>query len=70
MIHFNGDGTLTTPALTVANPANDAGITITPPNGGSPGTYVLLDGCTGTMNFSDGVAFKIYVAPLGNEFWM
>jgi hypothetical protein len=73
VLHFNGDGTLSTPAVTAANPFGDSGQILQPPAGGAPGSYSINDDCTGTVQFSDanGVAFKIYVdPPKGNTIWM
>jgi hypothetical protein len=72
VLHFNGDGTLTTPAVTVANPVGDAGAILQPPSG-APGTYSINEDCTGTIQFQDaaGVAFKIFVdPPQGETIWM
>jgi hypothetical protein len=64
VLHFNGDGTLTTPAVTVANPFGDSG-NILQPGAGADGTYSINEDCTGTVQFSDAanVTFKIYVDP-------
>lgn len=61
---FNGDGSLTTPAVTVANPFGDAGNILQPP-GGAPGAYIVNEDCTGRIHFFDanGVMFNIYVEP-------
>lgn len=72
VLHFNGDGTLSTPALTVANPGGDLGAILQPPSG-APGTYAINEDCTGTIQFQDaaGVAFKIFVdPPQGDTIWM
>ena len=64
VIHFNGDGTLTTPYVAVANPFGDTGNVLPPVPGtpGTPGQYVLNDDCTGTLTFNDGVvAYRIVV---------
>jgi hypothetical protein len=77
VLQFNGDGTLTTPAVTVANPFGDSGNVIQPPTGGAPGVYSIDDDilgstCSGTVQFLDAsnVTFKIYVAPGGDSLWM
>jgi hypothetical protein len=64
VLQFNGDGTLTTPSLTAANPFGDTGA-ILQPGAGAPGTYSINDDCTGTVQFSDAknTTFKIYVDP-------
>ena len=72
VLQFNGDGTLSTPAVTVADPVGDLGATLQPPSG-APGTYSINEDCTGTIQFQDaaGVAFKIFVdAPQGDTIWM
>jgi hypothetical protein len=71
-LHFNGDGTLTTPGVTVANPFGDTGGVLQPP-AGAPGAYSLNEDCSGTVQFFDAnnVTFKIYVdGPLGFTIWM
>jgi hypothetical protein len=72
VLQFNGDGTLSTPALTVANPFGDLGNILQPPSG-APGEYSINDDCSGTVRFFDAanVTFKIYVdLPMGNTIWM
>jgi hypothetical protein len=69
---FNGDGTLTTPYVAVANPFGDTGGLVNPPAGGAPGTYTINEDCTGTIQFLDAasVTFKIVVdPPRGDRFW-
>ncbi len=73
MLHFNGDGTLSMPAVTAANPFGDLGQILQPPAGGAAGSYSINDDCTGTVQFSDAnsVAFMIYVdPPKGDTIWM
>ena len=72
VLHFNGDGTLSTPAVTVANPFGDTGAILQPPSG-ADGSYSINDDCTGTVQFLDAanVTFKIYVdPPRGDTIWM
>jgi hypothetical protein len=72
LIEFNGDGTLSTPALAVANPFGDAGTVLVPP-AGAPGEYSIDEACTGTVHFYDAanVTFYIYVEPpRGETIWM
>lgn len=72
VLHFNGNGTLSTPALTAANPFADLGNILQPP-AGAAGSYSINDDCTGTVQFFDAasVAFKIYVdPPRGDTIWM
>jgi len=68
ILQMNGDGTLTTPSVTIANPFGDTGLIVD--RVGSPGTYSLSDDCTGSVQFVDGNAFRIDVAPGGDEFWL
>jgi hypothetical protein len=73
VLQFNGDGTLSTPAVTVANPFGDLGNILQPPSGGAPGSYSINDDCSGTVQFADAsnVTFKIYVDyPEGDTIWM
>ena len=72
VIHFNGDGTLTTPGVTVANPFGDFGNVLQPP-AGAPGLYSIKEDCSGTVHFLDAtnVTFTIFVdPPQGNTIWM
>ena len=52
VLHFNGDGTLSTPSVTVANPFGDSGA-ILQPGPGADGTYSINDDCTGAVVFAD-----------------
>lgn len=73
IIQFNGDGTLTTPALTVANPFGDFGSILQPAAGGAPGAYSIEENGSGTVRFFDAgnVRFRIYVEPpRGDTIWM
>jgi hypothetical protein len=67
-MRLNGDGTLTTPSVTVANPFGNGGLIID--RVGSPGSYSVDDNCTGWLQFDDGNVFRIYVSPRADEFWM
>ena len=67
-IHFNGDGTLTVTAATVANAGNSGLVTESPPGG--TGTYVLDANCKGSLQFTPGPAFDIFVAPRSRNLWM
>jgi len=72
VLHFNGDGTLATPAVTVANPFGDTGSILQPP-AGAPGLYSVNDDCSGTVHFLDAnnATFTIYVdPPRGDTIWM
>ena len=72
VLHFNGDGTLTTPGVTVANPFGDLGNVAQPPSG-APGLYVINEDCSGTVQFLDAnnVTYKIFVdPPQGHTIWM
>jgi hypothetical protein len=71
VIHFNGDGTLTTPSVAIANPFGDLGNVVQPP--GAPGLYSINDDCSGTVHFLDpnNVTYTIFVdPPQGNTIWM
>ena len=71
VIHFNGDGTLTVPSVTVANPFGDTGAIVQPPPGA--GTYAVNDDCSGFIQFHDpaSTAFRIQVdTPRGLNFWL
>ena len=73
VLQFNGDGTLSTPAVTIANPFGDSGAVLDPPAGGAAGVYSTNDDCTGQVQFLDatGATFKIVVdAPRGDTIWM
>ena len=73
VIHFNGDGTLTTPLVAIANPFGDSGNVLQPPAGGAPGLYSIKEDCSGTVHFLDAnnVMFTIFVdPPQGNTVWM
>ena len=67
-IHFNGDGTLTVTAATVANAVNSGTVTQSPPGG--TGTYVLDANCKGSLQFTPGPTFDIFAAPRGKGLWM
>ena len=75
VIHFNGDGTLSTPYVAIANPFGDSGLVV-PPVAGTPGAagqYVVNDDCSGTVQFGDGnsVNYRIFVdPPEGHTVWM
>ena len=62
VLQFNGDGTLDTPMLTVANPFGDSGDILHPPAGAS-GDYSVNEDCSGTVHFLDAsnTTFTIYV---------
>jgi hypothetical protein len=72
IIDFNGDGTLTTPGLTAANPFGDLGNILQPPSG-APGVYSINDDCSGTVQFFDAnnVTYKIYLdGPKADRIWL
>ena len=65
MIRFNGDGTLTVPAVTVSI----NGLVLSPE--GATGTYTVESNCTGKLQFVPGpINFDIFPAPSGDELWM
>jgi hypothetical protein len=64
-IHFNGDGTFISPFATVSLNG-----TILHFSGGS-GSYTVDPDCTGTLTFSAGPSFDIFVDPRGGkQIWM
>ena len=63
-INFNGDGTLVSPFATVSI----NGTIIHSSN--SPGTYTVNADCTGTLAFTGGPSFDIFVEPSGQQLWM
>lgn len=72
VLRFNGDGTLSTPAVTVANAFGDTGAVLHPPVG-APGVYTVNEDCTGTVQFLDpnNVTYNIRVdAPRGETIRM
>lgn len=72
VIQFNGDGTLTTPQLIIANPPPvDAGAVVVLP-AGAPGEYFVDDDCSGTVHFFDAgnLTFRIYVDRPRGHVWM
>ena|SRR5438477_10840048 len=64
-IRFNGDGTLTVPAAT----RSINGLVAQSPPGGT-GTYTVDAGCTGTLAFTGGPSFDLFIALKGDELWM
>lgn len=71
VLQFNGNGTLSTPALTVANPFGDTGVILQPP-AGAPGEYQVDSNCRGTVHFFDAsnATFAIHVDFLGRRIQM
>jgi hypothetical protein len=63
-IDFNGDGTLVSPFATVS--INGTIIH----SSGSPGTYTVNMDCTGTLSFTGGASFDIFVESDGKQLWM
>jgi len=63
-IDFNGDGTLVSPFATVS--INGTIIH----SSGSPGTYTVNTDCTGTLSFTGGASFDIFVDAGGRQLWM
>ena len=63
-IEFNGDGTLTVPAVTLSVNGNISH----PP--GAPGDYAVEANCHGTLVFSSGPSFDIVAAIDGKTVWM
>lgn len=65
IIDFNGDGTLSVPAATVSL----NGVIVRPPPGGT-GSYSVDEDCKGTLSFSGGPSFDIFISPKGKTIWM
>jgi hypothetical protein len=63
-IDFNGDGTLVSPFATVSI----NGTIIRSSN--TPGTYTVYADCTGTLTFTGGASFDVFVDKKGDELWM
>jgi hypothetical protein len=63
-INFNGDGTLVSPFATVS--INGTIVR----SSGSPGTYTVNADCTGTVSFTGGPSFDIFVDKGGKDLWM
>ncbi len=64
-ITFNGDGTLSVPFATVS--INGQIIQVPP---GGTGVYTVQGSCQGTLNFTNGPSFNIFVRPNGKSLWM
>jgi hypothetical protein len=65
VIDFKGDGTLSVPAATRS--VNGA-VARTPPGG--TGSYVVQGGCKGSIVFTGGPSFDIFISPTGEKLWM
>src|SRR6266705_3204378 len=63
-IDFNGDGTLVSPFATVS--INGTIVRTT----GTVGTYTVNPDCTGTITFSTGQTYDIFVQPTAKQLWM
>ena len=63
-IDFNGDGTLVSPFATVS--INGTILH----SSGSLGTYTVNPDCTGTLSFTTGPSFDIFVDAGGRQLWM
>ncbi len=63
-IDFSGDGTLVSPFATVS--INGTIIR----SSGAPGSYTVAADCTGTLTFTGGASFDIFVNPNGKQLWM
>lgn len=63
-IDFNGDGTLVSPFATVS--INGTILH----SSGSLGTYTVNADCTGTLSFTSGPSFDIFVDAGGRQLWM
>lgn len=69
---FNGDGSLTTPVITLANAFGDTGTLLAPPAGGAPGAYIVNEDCSGRIHFFDATAvmYNIYIEASGDSIFM
>jgi hypothetical protein len=71
LIRFNADGTLSVPAAS----RSVNGVTGQSPPGGT-GAYAVTDlvpgesACTGSLTFTGGPSFDLFIAPKGEDFWM
>ena len=65
VIDFRGDGTLSVPAATRS--VNGA-VARTPPGG--TGSYVVQAGCKGSIAFTGGPSFDVFISPTGEKLWM
>jgi hypothetical protein len=63
-IDFDGDGTLSSPFATVS--INGTIFR----SSGTVGSYTVNADCTGTLSFTGGPSFDIFVAPRGKELWL
>ena len=63
-IDFNGDGTLVSPFATVS--INGVIIRST----GTLGTYTVDADCTGTVSFTGGASFDIFIGPRARQIYM
>ena len=64
-IDFNGDGTLSVPFSTISI----NGIIIQVPPGGV-GVYTVETTCQGTLTFTNGPSYDLFVQPSGKQLWM
>lgn len=65
LIRFNGDGTLTVEGATLS--VNGS---IVQAPAGSTGIYTLDADCRGSISFTHGPSFDVFVSPLGGKAWM
>jgi hypothetical protein len=63
-IDFDGNGTLVSPFATVS--INGTIVR----SSGTPGTYTVNADCTGTVSFTGGASFDIFVDKGGKDLWM
>jgi hypothetical protein len=67
VISFNGDGTLTVPAFTRSI---NGTIGKSTPGVVGTGSYTVEMGCTGTISFTGGPSFDIFVSSRWDTIWM
>lgn len=63
-IDFNGDGTLSSPFATVSIDGHIVS------SSGTSGVYTVNADCTGTLTFTPGPSFDIFVDASGERLWM
>jgi hypothetical protein len=64
-IDFKGDGTISVPAATRSL---NGVIGRTPPGG--TGSYTVDSGCKGSVTFTGGPSFDIFISPNGDKLWL
>jgi hypothetical protein len=65
VIDFHADGTLSVPAAT----RSVNGVIARSPAGGT-GSYTVEADCSGTIAFTGGPSFDVFISPDGKKLWM